>query len=498
MRVKTCARPGDTSMDPADIVINAVDPCHIRLVVSGTSCDKYPAKQHARNVASRLGVSHGLIFIAGEPTANWRDSDQSRPFRQRRYFYYLSGVGESDCALTYDIGQDVLTLFVPDFDLRRAIWMGPTLSREEARDRYNADRVMYQSSLVPELVSWLGKRPQDSLLYMVHNSEIPEGLSADLPVDTDSLRPAMDAARGVKDEFEIRMIRQANRVSALAHRQILQNIHQMSNESEIEGSFLNTCISHGAPNQSYQIIAASGPNASVLHYVRNNESLKNKPLVCLDAGAEWQCYASDVTRTFPLGGEWPSKYTRDIYRVVERMQEECIKRIRPGTRFLSLHDLAHEIAIIELLHLGVFKGGSLSEIRESGASKVFFPHGLGHHVGLEVHDVSESSIMALHPDFDHDQYGPILNPLAEGMVVTVEPGIYFSALALANARKQPHAKYIDFEVAEKYVHIGGVRIEDDILVTRNGYENLTTAPKGEDMLAIIRESARKACKESGV
>jgi Xaa-Pro dipeptidase len=184
------------------------------------------------------------------------------------------------------------------------------------------------------------------------------------------------------------------------------------------------------------------------------------------------------------------------------MQEECIKRIRRGTRFLSLHDLAHEIAIDGLLKLGVLKDGTHSEIRASGASKVFFPHGLGHHVGLEVHDVSESEITALHPSLDQSQYGSVLNQaisrspctlsaplLEEGMVVTVEPGIYFSSLALANARKQPHARYIDFDIADKYVPIGGVRIEDDILVTSNGYENLTTAPKGEEMLAIIRGSS---------
>jgi Xaa-Pro dipeptidase len=459
------------------------------------------AKQHARNVARKLGASHGLIFLAGQPTINLRDSDQARPFRQRRYFYYLSGVDEPDCTLTYDIALDLLTLYVPDFDLHRAIWMGPTLSREDAQDRYDIDRVLYQSSLKPELESWLSQRVQNSSLYMVHESETPDGLPTELPLNTKQLMPAMDAARGVKDEYEIRMIRQANKVSSLAHRRILERITKMSNESEIEGLFLDTCISHGARNQAYQIIAASGPNAAVLHYDRNNESLHQKPLVCLDAGAEWNCYASDVTRTFPLTGEWPNQYVRDIYKLVERMQEECIKQIRRGTRYLSLHDLAHDIAIDGLLALGVFKGGNHAEVRASGASKVFFPHGLGHHVGLEVHDVSESSIMAMHPDFDHEQYGPVLSPynlspctvsaplLEEGMVLTVEPGLYFSPLALANARKQPFAKYIDFDVAAKYVPIGGVRIEDDILVTANGYENLTTAPKGDEMLAIIRGSS---------
>ena len=436
-----------------------------------------------------------MIFLLGQPTINLRDSDQSRPFRQRRYFYYLSGVDEPDCSLTYDIEQDLLTLYVPDFDLHRAIWMGPTLSREDAQDRYDVDHVRYHTSLKSELQEWLDERKQGSQLYLIHESERPETLPKDLPVDLETLLPAMNAARGIKDEYEIRMIRKANEVSGLAHRKILESIRSFSNESQIEGSFLNTCISHGARNQAYQIIAASGPNAAVLHYDRNNETLHKKPLVCLDAGAEWNCYASDVTRTFPLTGEWPSEYVRDIYKLVERMQEETIRRISKGVRYRSLHDLAHDIAIEGLLALGVFKGAS-REIRESGASKVFFPHGLGHHVGLEVHDVSEGEIMALgelnRPNWASSYLSPCTlsaPSLEEGMVVTVEPGLYFSPLALDNARKQPYAKYIDFDVAEKYVHIGGVRIEDDILVTATGYENLTTAPKGDEMLAVIRGSA---------
>ncbi|KAJ5488231.1 hypothetical protein N7453_011685 [Penicillium expansum] len=493
------ATKGAQGSTAQDVMINPLDSYNIR-VVTPTSCDKYPAKQHARNVARKLGASSGLIFLSGQPTINLRDSDQSRPFRQRRYFYYLSGVDEPDCSLTYDIEQDLLTLYVPDFDLHRAIWMGPTLSREDAQDRYDVDHVRYEASLKYELQVWLDERKQGSELYLIHDSEKPKYLPKDLPLDLAQLGPAMDAARGVKDEYEIRMIRQANKVSGLAHRRILESIQTMSNEAQIEGSFLNTCISHGARNQAYQIIAASGPNAAILHYGQNNETLSKKPLVCLDAGAEWNCYASDVTRTFPLTGEWPSDYVRDIYKLVERMQEECIRSIRKGVRYLSLHDLAHDIAIEGLLALGVFKNGTNLEIRQSGASKVFFPHGLGHHVGLEVHDVSERSIMALHRGFDQLQYRPILNStclspctlsaplLEEGMVVTVEPGLYFSPLAIANARHQPYARYIDFDVAEKYVHIGGVRIEDDILVTATGYENLTTAPKGEEMLAIIRGS----------
>jgi Xaa-Pro dipeptidase len=404
----------------------------------------------------------------------------------------LSGVNEPDCSLTYDIEEDLLTLYVPDFDLHRAIWMGPTLSRKDALDQYDVDRVHYQTALKEGLQTWLDERKEGSELYLIHQSEKPDHLPADAPLELEKLMPAMDAARGIKDEYEIRMIRQANKVSGLAHREILERIQGFSNESEIEGSFLDTCVSNGARNQAYQIIAASGPNAAVLHYDRNNEPLHNKPLVCLDAGAEWNCYASDVTRTFPLSGEWPSDYARDIYKLVERMQEECIRGMRKGVRYLSLHNLAHDIAIEGLLALGVLKNGTTLEIRQSGASKVFLPHGLGHHVGLEVHDVSEKSIMAFGRHRPH-WATTCLSPctasapvLEEGMVVTVEPGLYFSPLALADARSQPYARFIDFDVADKYVHIGGVRIEDDILVTATGYENLTTAPKGEEMLAIIR------------
>ncbi|KAJ6160550.1 hypothetical protein N7470_003946 [Penicillium chermesinum] len=489
MWVTAGARALESQLPQPDVTVNSVDSLWINLALPAHSCDKYPAKQHARNVARKLGATHGLIFIAGQPTANWRDSDQEKPFRQRRYFYYLSGVNEPDCSLTYDVALDQLTLYIPDFDLHRAIWMGPTLSREDAQNQYDVDRVLYHSSLLPNLEAWLGERVKNSVLYLVHASEIPAGLPTELPLDSAQLLPAINAARAIKDDYEIRMIRHANEISGLAHRKVLEGIRKMANESEIEGLFLNVCTSNGARNQAYQIIAAFGPNAAVLHYSRNDDSLLGKPLVCLDAGAEWHCYASDVTRTFPPSGYWPSNEAVDIYEIVERMQEECIKRIRRGTRFRAVHELANDIAIEGLMSLGVLRGGSHHEINR-------------HHVGLEVHDVSGSPIMAYDagrvplPNSEaltaRRSFVPLPESdslLEEGMVVTVEPGLYFSPLALANARKQPYAKYIDFEAAERYVPIGGVRIEDDILVTANGNENLTTAPKGDEALAIIRGHA---------
>lgn len=325
----------------------------------------------------------------------------------------------------------------------------------------------------------------------------------------------MNAARGVKDAHEIELIRRANVISGLAHRAVLEEIGQMTNESDIAGLFLERCVTHGAPNQSYGIIAASGENGATLHYMKNNEEFGNRLTVCLDAGAEYQCYASDVTRTFPISatGQWPTTEARDVYAAVERMQEECIRMIKPGVRFRDVHQHASRVAAEELLKLGVLrKCGSVNEILDSGVVSVFFPHGLGHHVGLEVHDVSKDSIMAttessvvvvgrkrtatfLMQPASTAMASISATPLEENMIVTVEPGIYFNRLALQNARTLPIARFIDFEVVERYYAIGGVRIEDDILVTAEGYENLTTAPKGEEALHIIRQSSLKHLKQ---
>lgn len=360
------------------------------------------------------------------------------------------------------------------------------------------------SSLASDIDSWLQHRKHESQIFILHPDQRPPSKYAKKDVDAERLQPAMDASRGVKDATEIELIRRANVISALAHTAILENIGRMTKESEIAALFLETCMSHGAPEQAYGIIAASGENAAILHYMKNDEPFGSRPLVCLDAGAEFSCYASDVTRTFPTGstGDWPNPESRNIYRAVERMQEECIQLIKPGVHYRDIHVHAHNVAIEELLKLGIFKKGSVQELKESGASTVFFPHGLGHHVGLEVHDVSEKSIMAhengheptIVPGFTHTPCTMSAVPLEENMIVTVEPGIYFNRLAIENARKLPVAQFIDFDVVERYIPIGGVRIEDDILVTAEGYENLTTAPKGEKALEIIRKSNRRRAR----
>ncbi|KAK7529386.1 peptidase M24, structural domain-containing protein [Phyllosticta citricarpa] len=473
----------------------------LRITIEGpVSMDKYPAKQHAQRVASILGVEKGLIYLPGAPTAYLEDSDQPLPFRQRRYFYYLSGVDEADCHLTYDIGYDVLVLYTPQVSPKEVIWNGRGSNPKEALEKYDVDRVDYSHHVAKRVDSWMSEH-NDGHVYILHPDQGTRKDFDNAPrVDSTKLKEAMAVARLRKDAHEIKLIKKANDISAKAHTNVLKHIAKFNNEAQVEAIFLDTCVSEDAKHQAYEIIAASGENAATLHYVQNNQPFGDRQLMCLDAGAEWDCYASDVTRTFPLKGDWPSKEAKEIYHLVQAMQTACIEAIKPGTRFIDLQNLAHRVAVDGLLKLGILHNGTAQEILEAKTSLAFFPHGLGHHVGLDVHDLIELPMTPCESDvmkdvvYDPQLSLPPVHPTAcgleEGMIVTIEPGIYFSLFALKTLYLPDpvHSKYINMDVVSRFVPVGGVRIEDDILVTDDGYENITTAPKGEEALKIIKES----------
>jgi Xaa-Pro aminopeptidase len=302
---------------------------------------------------------------------------------------------EPGCHMTYDIQHDTLSLFIPRIDEKRVIWNGRGSTLAEALVRYDVDEVYYSDEVADYIADWQHHDRNKGSLYILHSKVSSMRNHSHGRIDSTSLLPAMNIARMVKDDHEIKLIRKANHISSNAHKAVLANILKFKNEAQVQGLFLNVCVSHQAKEQAYDPIAASGPNAGTLHYDANNEDFGNRQLMCLDAGCEFELYASDITRTFPLSSSWPSKEAAEIYKLVERMQETCIKRLAPGVRYLDLHILAHQIAIDGLLALGILHNGTKEEIYKAGTSRAFFPHGLGHHMGLEVHDVGQAELMSI-------------------------------------------------------------------------------------------------------
>ncbi|RYO74559.1 hypothetical protein DL766_007451 [Monosporascus sp. MC13-8B] len=491
----------------------------------------------------------------------WEDSDQGPPFRQRRYFYYITGADFPGCSTTYDIAADKLTLWIPYTAPATALWFGSTPTPDDCLARCDVHDVQYATGLQAYLAARLACV---RALFVLRASQLPrfdgfEQLKPRLRIDVGSLMPAMDEARLVKSDYEVTMIRKANEVSSAAHRAIARALSGYTNECQIEAAF---CIARNAHAQAYPVIAGSGPNASTLHYESNNAPLAGRELVVVDAGAEWACYASDVTRTLPLGsGGKFSPRAQAIYDVVLRMQTECVARVRPGVAFRDLQLHATMVAVEGLLALGIFRRQfSADEIFRAGTGAAFFPHGLGHHVGLDVHDVlsrellrpasegmwgkrrpvgpqtvrsmirqqqaaaaaaaaastgtgtdnnnnnsgeekppqpqpqtpspppkkrpsSSSTTTSSRPaspsspsSSSSSKYG-VLQP---GMVVTIEPGIYFCRPYIESyflKEGGEHRRFFDLDALDRYWAVGGVRIEDCVLVTTDGCENLTSAPK---------------------
>lgn len=296
-----------------------------------------------------------------------------------------NSVEETDCHLTYDIKSDDLTLWLPAIDPRKVVWLGRGSTTEEALEKYDVDHARYSPSLNQFLESWVHR--QKGPVYVLHSdTAVPKSVSPRL--NTEDLQQAIDQCRVIKDDHEISLIKEACRISTLAHESVLRNLRSFTNEGQVEAHFLEVSVAHGAKHQSYGIIAGSGSNAAILHYQANDEDFGDRQLMCLDAGTEWKSYASDITRSFPLSGHWPSVEAKQIYDLVQLMQTKCIESLGPGKHFVETQYLAHCVAIEGLLKLGIFQNGTVEEIYKAGTSAAFFPHGLGHHVGLEVHDVS--------------------------------------------------------------------------------------------------------------
>lgn len=417
-----------------------------------------------RNIRSELARrlrGRGIIHVeGGKPVP--RNFDVEYAFRQKSDFLYLTGVEEPGYELLIDPERKKEILFVPRVDSLHRVWEGQVPSPAEAKKIFGVERVMYAD----EFKKTLGKRKK---------------------VAANLLRDVLDDMRAVKTDGEVQLMKRASAISGSAHRQVMTTARAGMHEYEVQSIFDAACLKTGLKHLAYPSIVAAGVNGAVLHYRHNNAVLKDGDLLLIDAGAEDKGYAADITRTFPIGAKF-SQRQRDIYQIVLETQTACIDMARPGIISADLHVASMRHIAEGLKSLGLLRGET-DGLVESGAVRLFYPHGLTHMLGLDVHDTMGGKRRQLpNPTKIPLRFVAKLEP---GFVVTMEPGIYFIAALLTDPKlRRKHKDQVDFAKADAFLDFGGVRIEDDVVVSESGPPmNLTSVPKEIDEIENLRAAA---------
>ncbi|WP_299084565.1 Xaa-Pro aminopeptidase [uncultured Paraglaciecola sp.] len=405
-----------------------------------------------------------------------RSSDTEYPFRQDSYFHYLCGFPEPDAWLLltnhqrYSNGMGIL--FCLDKDPTMEIWHGRRIGPKQAKGDYGVDLTFAVDELEQRLEDIIDGHQH---LYFAagHNRHADEVVSTALqslrnapkqskqaPASSIDLRLILDEMRLIKSAAEIDLMRRAAAISTQAHIRATKFATSAKNEYHLEAEIHHEFAMQGAKYPAYGTIVGAGDNSCILHYTENNQELKDGDLVLIDAGCEWQGYASDITRTFPVSGQF-SVAQKQLYQLVLDAQLAAFEVIKPNNTIAQASETAIAVITQGLLELGILQG-ELADNIERLTYREFYMHGLSHWLGLDVHDVG-------HYKVDGQD-----RPLLAGMVLTVEPGIYIAP---------------DADVESKWRGIG-IRIEDNLLITSNGFENLTeAAPKTIDAIeALMKKS----------
>ena len=427
-------------------------------------------RAHRRALRDRLPDAPILLGSAAEAP---RNGDVTYAYRQSSDLLWLTGVPEPGTTLLLDARAGLETLFVPKLTQKHAVWLGHIPSREEARQAFGIRDVRYQEELPALLKKAAAGRRRlhvDALARRAARQALPSARLVE-----SELREALRELRLFKDEGELALLRAASAAAGAGHLAAMRagrpGLREYHVQAELEREFQRA----GCGQLGYGSIVATGRNAAVLHYVKNDATLRRGELLLVDAGCECRGYTADITRTFPVSGRFDRRQ-RDVYAVVLAAQEACIAASRTGTTTLELQRLAESTLAEGLRDLGFLKGAT-DELLESEAIRVFFPHGIGHTLGLDVHDVQGARRRKLpQPRSSKIKFRARLEP---GFVITIEPGVYFvEALVRDPELRRKHRGRVNFALAERFLDFGGVRIEDDVVIRPSGPPlNLTRVPK---------------------
>ncbi|KAI8641253.1 peptidase M24, structural domain-containing protein [Parasitella parasitica] len=438
-----------------------------------------PTKQHCLRVKKLINMDGPLvIYIKGKDDKTRDNTDVDLEFRQESNFFYLTGVDEPGYQVVFDMESERVYLITPNVPENDVFWKGPNHGTAELMELYNVDEIVQQEDL-PRLFHTLA--PKSTFVLDDQQAEYLKSIIPSLSVDTQLLTPAIHESRLTKFPWEIEIIRQVMYASSQSHITLMQQFKSGMTEAHLAALFRWTCASHQIYNQAYLPIVASGPRAATLHYSKNNQKIPAEPhsLVLVDAGGEKSCYGSDITRTFPARGIF-SEEAKTIYNIVLKMQKAVLSSLKPGVFWADMQCLAMRILCDELIKIGILIGDR-EELIQRGVPSAFYYHGLGHSLGLDVHDVGGKDKCPIDQEEDDDPTATEFlagRALAENMVLTVEPGLYFNDAMLNIWTQFPgYQQYFDLDVLAKYREVGGVRIEDTVVITEDGYENLTFVPK---------------------
>jgi Xaa-Pro aminopeptidase len=421
---------------------------------------------------------NSIALLAAAPEVT-RSNDTEYPYRQNSDFYYLTGFTEHDAVLALIPGraQGEVVLFCQEKDKTRELWTGILMGPDVATDVLKIDDAFPIGDIddiLPGLIegrdrvySSMGKDSQFDQRVMdwvkIVRSKARQG--AHPPGEFQVLDHLINEMRLIKSAYEIKLMEKAGAISAEAHKRAMAISKPGLYEYHLEAELLHEFVRSGSRAPAYNNIVAGGENACILHYVTNNAPLKSGDLVLIDAGCEYEYYAADITRTFPVSGRF-SKEQKALYEIVLKAQLAAIDAVQPGAHWDEPHNITVQIITEGLVELGLLKG-KVDELIASEAYKDFYMHRAGHWLGIDVHDVG---------DYKIDDKWRLMEP---GMVTTIEPGIYVA----------PDNKKVD----KKWRGIG-IRIEDDVLVTRTGNRVMSEgAPKAvqaiEDFMAQAKQKS---------
>lgn len=408
-----------------------------------------------------------------------RNRDTEYLFRQDSDFFYLTGFDEPDAVLVLAPGRahGQVILFCREREPRAELYDGERLGPERAVEKLQVDDsfpVNDMDDILPGMLEGreriyinLGEYPEfdNRLMHWVTMIRAREAGGSIPPGEFVALKHLLHEQRLYKSAAELRIMREAARITCSAHRRAMRACRPGVSELDLEAELVHEFLSNGARTAAYPSIVGGGSNGCVLHYTRNSARLRKGDLVLIDAGCEYQHYASDVTRTFPVSGEF-SRSQRALYEIVLEANRVAIDRCRPGEHFMAPHEAAVRVMVEGLVGLKLLPG-DVDEIIDTEAYRVFCPHNSSHWLGSDVHDVGDYRVEGAWRE------------LEPGMVLTIEPGIYI-----------PPGEPSD-HLPPRWRGIG-IRIEDDVHITRDGHEVLTAdAPKSvADMARAMKRRRR--------